>query len=279
MSEVKRNSFNHRGFSLSYLDSAPNDADRPVVLLLHGFPDQAGMWLTQIESLTAAGYRCIAPDTLGCGSSALGKKVRDYNAVKIAGDHVALLDHLGVKKAHVAGHDWGAVIAWLMAGYFPERVSRLVVMSVGHPTAYGRSGYEQKLRGWYVLFFQFGGLSERLLGSEGRLSLRWVFGSHPQMDEVMERLSEPGRLKGALRIYRAALVSILIAKQPRVAVPTLGLWSEDDAFLTEEQMKASADWVDSDWRYEKLSGGHWMTYDHPEWTTQLMLEHFSQSES
>jgi hypothetical protein len=82
--------------------------------------------------------------------------------------------------------------------------------------------------GWYTLFFLLGGLADRLLAGEGRLSLRRVFRGHPQMDEVLQRLREPGRMTAALRIYRAAVVPVLFTRQPQVAAPTLGLWSEGD---------------------------------------------------
>lgn len=271
--EITRNSFEHRGFTLSYLDSARGDTQRPVVLLLHGFPDTAEMWQEQITALNEAGYRCIAPDTLGCGESDMGSRVADYNAVRIASDHAALLDHLGIEKAHVVGHDWGAVIAWFFAAYHPQRTQRLVVMSVGHPTAYGRSGLKQKLLGWYTLFFQLGGFAEWLLSGNGRFSLANVFASHPQMGDVVERLQQPGRLTAALRIYRAAVYTVLIKKQPRVAADTLGLWSDGDRFLTEDQMLTSQKYVDGAWRYERLQGHHWMSLEQPERINQLIIEH------
>ena len=273
--ELFRSQFKHRGFSLSYLDSAPGDGDRPAVLLLHGFPDTAAMWQLQIDALHAAGFRCIAPDTLGCGQSDMAPRVRDYNAVEVASDSAALLDHLGIKNVHVAGHDWGAVIAWFFAAYHPERTNKLLVMSVGHPTSYARAGLKQKLLGWYTIFFQLGGLSEWLLRGEGRFSMRRVFATHPAMDEVMARLRQPGRLTAAVRLYRAALVTVFIRKQPNVSAPTLGLWSDGDRFLTEAQMLNSQSYVDGPWRYERLRGHHWISLEQPERLNQLMLEYFS----
>ncbi len=271
--EVARKSFEHRGFKLSYLDSAPADLKRPAVLLLHGFPDSSDMWQPQIEALHGAGYRCIAPDTLGCGQSDMAPRVRDYNTVKIAGDQVALLDHLGVDKAHVVGHDWGGMIAWFFAAHFPQRIDRLVVLSMGHPMAYARAGMRQKGMAWYTAFFQLPGLSEKLLAGEGRLSLRQVFRSHPQMDEVMQRLRQPGRMTAALRLYRAAIRPVLLQRQPNVCVPTLGVWSDADRFLTEEQMTDSGNYVDGPWRYERLRGHHWVPLEQPERINELILAH------
>ena len=234
------------------------------------------MWQAQIDALHEAGYRCIAPDTLGCGQSDMAPRVRDYHAVKVAADHIALLDHLGIARAHVVGHDWGAILAWLVAGHYPERTDRLVVMSVGHPTAYARSGFRQKLMGWYVFFFQLGGLAERLLRGDGLFSLRRVFGSHPEMDRVMQRLREPGRMTAALRLYRAAIVPILLQKQPGVSTDTLGLWSDGDRFLAESQMAASEKHVAGSWRYERLSGHHWMPLQQPERINHLLLAHLAE---
>jgi pimeloyl-ACP methyl ester carboxylesterase len=277
MTEVARGFFEHRGLRLSYLDSAPCDEQRPTVLLLHGFPDTAEMWLPQIGMLHQAGYRCLAPDTLGCGHSEMAPRLGDYHALKITGDHRALLDYMGIEQVHVVGHDWGAVIAWLFAAHFPQRTRSLVAMSVGHPTAYARSGVRQKLVAWYTYFFLLGGLADRLLAGEGSLSLRRVFRGHPQMDEVMRRLREPGRMTAALRIYRAAIAPVLLKRQPQVRAPALGLWSEGDRFVVEAQMKASAKFVDGAWRYQRLPGGHWMSLEQPERIGALILDHLEQA--
>jgi pimeloyl-ACP methyl ester carboxylesterase len=108
--------------------------------------------------LHRAGYRCLAPDTLGCGYSEMAPRLGDYHALKITGDHRALLEHLGIEQSHVVGHDWGAVIGWLFAAHFPRCTQSLVAMSVGHPTAYARSGVRQKLVAWYTCFFLMGAL-------------------------------------------------------------------------------------------------------------------------
>lgn len=105
--EIAREYFRSPGFRLSYLDSAPNHAERPTILLLHGFPDEAAMCQKQIEAFHEAGYRYIAPDTLGCGYSEMAPREQDYDAIGIASDATALLDLLGIKKTQVIGHVWG----------------------------------------------------------------------------------------------------------------------------------------------------------------------------
>jgi pimeloyl-ACP methyl ester carboxylesterase len=269
-----RRYFTHRSLALSWLDSAPGDASRPAVLLLHGFPDEAALWTRQIAALHAAGYRCIAPDTVGCGESAIAPRLRDYRAMEIVADQLALLDELGIDRAHVVGHDWGAVIAWLLAGHHPERVDRLAVLGVGHPTVYAWSGLRQKLLAWYTYYFLLAGISDRLLLRPGRLGLGNVF-RHPQTATVMARLRAPGRMTAALRIYRANVATVLLQRHPKPRAATLGIWAERDRFLAETQMTTSARWVNGPWRYERFAGGHWTPIEEPERLAALLLEHLS----
>lgn len=272
---IARRQWTRRGLRLSYLDSAPDDRTRPVVLFIHGFPDTAAMWMPILVAMHAKGYRCIAPDTVGCGESDMAARRTDYDVHHLIEDLAGLLDHLELNQVNVVGHDWGALQAWLLAARHPRRVRRLAVLSVGHPTAYARAGLDQKRAGWYVAFFQLPGLSERLLLGAGRFSLRRVFASHPEMDEVMQRLAQPGRLTSALRIYRANLVDVLLRKHPAVVAPTLAIWSEGDRFLVESQVSDSLAYVDAAFTYRRIDGSHWIPLEHPAWTTEQLLGHFA----
>jgi pimeloyl-ACP methyl ester carboxylesterase len=126
-----RQGFVNRGLRLSYLDSAPGDTARPVVLLLHGFPDSAQMWVSQIQALHDAGYRCLAPDTVGCGQSQIAPRRSGYNARTIIEDHRELLRHLGIGKCHVVGHDWGAFDVDCLR--FDDLGSEYLCHAIGHP--------------------------------------------------------------------------------------------------------------------------------------------------
>ena len=103
---------------------ADEGAGTPVVLL-HGFPDTSVMWRHQVAALTAAGFRTIAPDMRGRGRSDRPPEVADYALTKIVGDVIGIMDALGVQKAHVVGHDWGAAVAWGVAMFAPHRVDHL----------------------------------------------------------------------------------------------------------------------------------------------------------
>lgn len=254
----------HRGLTLSYLDTAPGDAERPVALLLHGFPDEAHMWDGVISRLHEAGYRCIAPDTVGCGESDMAARVRDYRIAEVDADFMALLDHLVVDRVMVIGHDWGAALAWYLAIHHPERITQLVAVSVGHPTAFARAGLKQKLRSWYMVYFMMAGLVERMFLGSGWLSARSLMTSHPGLDAVFARVRQPGRLTAALRLYRANLMTLLLKNFPPAQCPVLGVWSDQDAYLTERPMLESEPRVKAPFRYRKFTGGHWIPLDQPE---------------
>ncbi len=272
---ASRRTFVHRGIELSFLEAGPETAE--AILLLHGFPDEATMWWPVLSRLAADGHRVIAPDTVGCGQSGMAPHRYDYGALQVVSDHVALLDHLGVDRVHVVGHDWGSVIAWFLAVYHPDRLRSLVAVSLGHPTAYAHAGLSQKRAGWYIGVFCAAGLAERVLLERSPLGLSHVFGSHPDIDEVLDRLGKPGRLTAAVRLYRANLLQVLMQRHPAVKAPTLGIWSSGDPFVVECQMTDSATYVDGPWRYVHLDGGHWIPIDQPELLTDLVLEHVAKA--
>jgi pimeloyl-ACP methyl ester carboxylesterase len=105
--------------------------DGPLVLLLHGFPEFWWTWRQQLDSLSQAGFRVVAPDLRGYGGS--DKPPRGYDLVTAASDAAGLVRSLGEANAVVVGHDWGGLIAWTMAAYFPKVVRRLAVVSMPHP--------------------------------------------------------------------------------------------------------------------------------------------------
>src|SRR6202046_1177214 len=103
----------------------------PLVLLLHGFPEFWWTWRNQLPSLAAAGFRAVAADLRGYGGS--DKPPRGYDLVTAASDAGGLIRALGEANAVVVGHDWGGLIAWTMATYFPKVVRRLAVVSMPYP--------------------------------------------------------------------------------------------------------------------------------------------------
>lgn len=250
----------------------------PVVLLLHGFPDSSRLWRHQIPALTGAGYRVIAPDLRGFGKSSRPVGVEHYAMPSLVGDVVGLLDGLGVDRAHVVGHDWGAALAWATAAVLPQRVRSLTAISVGHPAVFATLPIEQHERSWYMLLFQFEGTAEALLTRHDWALFRALMRNQGDTAYAIDELSRPGALTAALSWYRANVSpTAQLAEQPSlppVSAPTLGIWSDGDVFLLEEGMKRSASFVvGAPYRYEKIeSASHWVPIDAPDKLNSLLLD-------
>jgi len=249
------------------------------VLLLHGFPDSSHVWRHQVPALVNAGMRVIAPDLRGFGESAKPQEVEAYAMRRLVADVVTILDALEIERTHVVGHDWGAGLAWALAGFVPERVERLVVMSVGHPSTYREQSVEQREKSWYMLLFQFEGIAEELLQRDDwKLAREWMRGEG-DVERNLAELARPGALTAALNWYRANLHPQRELGErlpfPSIAAPTLGIWSSGDHYLLEEPLLRSGEHVTGDWRYERIDGAsHWLQLDEPERVNELLLGFF-----
>ena len=254
------------------------------VLLLHGFPDRWQLWRHQIPVLAAAGYHVIAPDLRGYGESSRPVEVSDYRVATLVRDVTALLDELGIERAAVVGHDWGAGLAWSLALAAPERVERLTVLSVGHGATGAFAGVRQRQLSWYMLWFLTPGAAERLFPLDDWNFLRtWAWSGAPEGPDVERQiadLSRPGALTAALNWYRAnidprsyVLTTADAAHARRVTCPTMGIWSSADFALGEEQMTESARFVDGPWRYERIEDvSHWIPVHAPDRVSELLLD-------
>ncbi|CAI0423393.1 unnamed protein product [Linum tenue] len=101
-----------------------------TILFLHGFPELWYTWRHQLLSLSALGYRCIAPDLRGYGDTDAPSSPAKYTAFHIVGDLIGLLDALEVDKVFLVGHDWGAAMAWYFCRLRPDRVTAVVNLSI-----------------------------------------------------------------------------------------------------------------------------------------------------
>lgn len=250
------------------------DADGVPVILLHGFPDSARLWRNQVPFLAARGFRVIVPDLRGYGRSDRPEEVAAYRLPNAVADVTAILDAFSVQKAHVVGHDWGAAVAWLTATLCPDRVGKLVVLSVPHllvpPTI------RQQEMAWYTLFFQFAGIAEETLRYDDWSWMRAFARGDGDQDQWIADLSRPGALTAALNWYRANLAPRPPGPPlalPPVAAPTLAIWSDGDHYLDGARMAQSASYVSGPWRYEQIAGAsHWIPLDTPDRLNDLLLD-------
>jgi len=256
-----------------------DEGSGPPILMLHGFPDSARLWRHQMPALLAAGYRVIAPDQRGFGNSDKPQDVEAYAIPEVLADVVALLDEMELERVRLVSHDWGAAVGWSLAALHPERVEQHAVLSVGHITSLWDAGIDQRRRAWYMLVFMRQGLAEEIITRQDWRFFRDLWGHHPELETWIPDLSRPGALTAALNWYRANMDLDTWTEEgwemPRVSVPTMGIWSSGDIYLSESQMMGSAAYMDAQWRYERIEGAsHWLMLDRPQAVNDLLLDFF-----
>jgi len=148
----------------------------PLVLLCHGFPESWYSWRHQLQALAAAGFRAVAPDMRGYGNTDRPEAIDQYTLLQLVGDMVGLLDALGQETAVIAGHDWGAPVAWHAALLRPDRFRAVIGLSVPfipRGPDYPSKSYPQADDAvFYQAYFQSPGVAEADLESDVRLTMR-----------------------------------------------------------------------------------------------------------
>jgi pimeloyl-ACP methyl ester carboxylesterase len=272
------------GLSFSAIDRG----EGPVVLLLHGFPDTHHTWQYQIEALVAAGYRCIAPVMRGYESSS---QVSDgnYTIDSIASDVAGWLDHLGVDKAHLVGHDWGAVMSYAAACKYPDRFYSLTTLAIPHMVTYSKALSRlpiQYLNSSYMLFFQLRGLADWVVRRSDFSFLkflwrRWSPGWHwPEsvFDDVRHTFSQPGVVKASLGYYRSMFSrkhkQTSASSSGVIKVPTMAMTGVKDGCMDTRVFKGmeQSSRFTSEIRVESVqNAGHFLQLEQPEHINKLLI--------
>lgn len=176
------------------------------IWLLHGFPECWHSWREQIPALAAAGYRVFAPQMRGYGQSSSPAEVADYDLLTLCGDIQQAMDYFGHGQVVMVGHDWGSVVAWHLALLEPERVARLITMSVPFAGRARRPVIEimRELyadRFNYILYFQEPGVAEQELNADIERTLRLFMQDQdvflqrkPANATLLEGVTAPGAL-------------------------------------------------------------------------------------
>ena len=248
-----------------------------LVVLLHGFPDFWYSWRHQIPVLARAGLRVAAPDMRGYNLSDQPPGVDAYRIERLTADVHQLVEHLGAKRAHVVGHDWGGIVAWFVGMHHPEALGRLGIVNVPHPARFLEMARSptQALRSWYVAFFQVPRVPEAVISARDFFALRQVFRTEPSArsafdDEDIEAYVGAARrsqgLRGPINYYRAlSRRNPLDLRKDRRAIPhdTLVLWGEQDAALKADFAEPDAELVPNCRVVRFPDAGHWVHVEKP----------------
>ncbi|HYL08710.1 MAG TPA: alpha/beta hydrolase [Candidatus Udaeobacter sp.] len=262
-----------------------------AAILLHGFPEGAESWSRQVAALAKAGALAIAPDMRGYGMSDAPSAVEAYRIEHLVEDVAGIIRAFGREQAHVAGHDWGAIVAWCFAAAHPEMTKSLTVLSCGHPAALSeasRTDSDQQERSRYVGLFLIEGKAEAVLAEDDFGRLREMFRRGPNPDAVprgaidhfARSLARPGRLTAGLNYYRANLAPgsgwSAFTRVVSIGAPTVLLWGDQDPALGRLQAEGTAKHMTGEFKLEVLEGaGHWLQFERSADVSRALIESVS----
>ncbi len=277
--------FDLPGLRVHAAEAGPSDG--PLALLLHGFPGFWYCWLRQMPALAEAGFHVLAPDQRGYN---LTEKQGPYTLDTLAADMAGLVSAAGYQKAFVAGHDWGAAVAWALAFTHPEQVEKLAILNVPHPYVMlqGLRGgnVRQLFKSWYIFFFQIPRLPEALLSRNDFTRLRRLLRgsglpdtfSAADLNTYTSAWEQPGALRASIGWYRA-MARLSLSRQnhaldQRVTRPTIILWGDQDVALEASLGERSLQWCDDGRIVHYPGASHWVQLDAAEQVNRQLVKFF-----
>jgi pimeloyl-ACP methyl ester carboxylesterase len=172
MSEISHRTIEANGIAMHLAEAGTG----PLVVLCHGFPENWYSWRHQLAAFAEAGFHAVAPDMRGYGRTDAPEDIAHYTLLHLVGDMVGLLDRLGEGSAVIAGHDWGASVAWHAALLRPDRFRAVAGLSVPflpranmRPTARMPQDDDNI---FYQLYFQAPGVAEAEFSRDPKITLR-----------------------------------------------------------------------------------------------------------
>ncbi|MCH2656709.1 MAG: alpha/beta hydrolase [Dehalococcoidia bacterium] len=282
MSDLEHNYATINGIRVHYVEAGSGE----LVILLHGFPDCWYSWRHQIKALSTQ-YHVIAPDLRGYNET---DNTGPFDIETLREDVIQLINHLGSKRAHIIGHDWGGAIAWSLAISNPEVVQTLGICNIPHPANFfkGLRTFTQLKRSWYIFFFQIPLLPERLLARNNYQGFaRLMSRIKPNTDEDVKFYVNSWKkygLSGGINWYRAMARNIVKGKTSltrnlnssmQVVARTTMIWGEKDFALGKELTFDTDQYVPDLAIFYLPDNGHFVQQEAPETVNKLLLEHLS----
>ena len=289
------------GVELEVFEAGRENEGKPIVLC-HGWPEHAYSWRHQVPALVAAGYHVIVPNQRGYGNSSRPSEVTDYDIEHLTGDLVALLDHYGYRDATFVGHDWGAMVVWGLTLLHPDRVNKVINLSLPYQARGERPWIEvmeDVLGGdfYFVHFNRQPGVADTVFDQNTERFLRNLYRKNqpPQAPQPGMALIELARAEaplgdpvmserelavfvsafeetgftGSMNWYRNLDRNwhLLADVDPIIQQPTLMIYGDRDTVQRSENLADFVPHVD----VLSLDCGHWIPQEKPEETNRAIL--------
>jgi len=259
---------------------------KPMLLLLHGFPEFWYTWRHVIEAFADSHY-VVAPDQRGYNISSKPSDYTQYSLQELVDDIEMLVKKLsGGRPITLAAHDWGAAVAWNVA-HCCDFVEKLVILNMPHPSLFGkaiRESAEQRRRSLYMLYFNMPKMADAVLSANGGKAVGKLIGNDLKnaeaeaefdRDAFARAASHPGAMTGALNWYRCAFGGAKRKwKRKQIEVPVLFVYGLDDVafdrhYVTKESLQKYA----ANLTFATLDKcSHWTANDRPLEVIKLVRE-------
>jgi epoxide hydrolase 4 len=263
------------------------DAEKPLMICLHGFPEYWAAWREVMNAL-AGHFHLVAPDQRGFNLSSKPDGIEAYRVRDMVADLAALADLFSPGKPFVlAGHDWGASVAYAYAFAHPERLSHLVVANGVHPACFQRAIFEdeaQRRASQYINRLRAAD-ADALMSEDGYRRAFDMISGFSQIDwmtpqtraDYIEAWGRPGAMTAMLNWYRCSPIVVprpgetaedshvlsLPAEAMAVRMPHLVIWGEADEALRPVCLEG-LDRYASELTIRKIVGaGHWILHEKP----------------
>lgn len=278
----------HQGLALESI----TEGSGPCVLFLHGFPDTNQTWQAQIQALSNAGYRCVAPVMRGYQTQSQSKHA-SYFVADLAGDVLAWIDELQEEKVHLVGHDWGAIAAYAAANLYPDRFHSVTTLAIPHLAGLNQSMRKypkQYLNSAYIQFFRIPLVAEWALRRNNfalieRLWQRWSPNwNYPEatMTALKASFQQEGVVEASLGYYRALFAagkeSSQAASTGAINVPVMTLCGENDGCMDARMFEN----MESSHKFKRgllvktiKDAGHFMHLEKPDEINTALIEWIS----
>ncbi len=270
---IKARKIKTRGFSFDALEAGSSGGE--PVLLLHGFPETSLMWTGLMPVLAKNGYHCLAPDQRGYSPGARPAGVDAYRYEELAADALTFGHELG-GRFHVIGHDWGAVVGWLMLATDPSPIASFTAISIPHYKAWSHSVYDDQGMAGYLRILNIWmteGKGEDFWSAD-QLRRTWSAKPEEQREKIIEQMTAPGAMTAALNWYRASRGhkrAIEDFKIPKVNVPTLLIMGSKD--LGQRSVTDAASLMTGSYRVVQPDAGHFIVDEKPDVVAEEILAH------
>ncbi len=269
------------------------DPSLPKILFLHGFPEYGGAWSDLAPKLSDR-FHVIAPDQRGYGQSWAPEGVEMYTGSALTKDMVALIDHYGSGPVTVFGHDWGAAVAYGLAMFYPDHVSRLIIANGVHPVPFQRamaSGGAQSEASAYIGYLRRPDSHIKLAENNfekmmdfftRHMGTNWV--DPDRAEEYKTEWARDGKLETMINWYRASPLRLAKPGEPitdlpefpndrlMVRCPHLLIWGEQDGALLPVATEGLEDFAPDLTRKNLPDADHWLIHTHAEEIAGIVRE-------